>query len=150
MEPYYPSSLHCYHCQKFGHSSKICKVTTSICGKCNKPGHKYSDCTNTEIKCANCKGPHTAADKKCPRYKKEMEISRLKTDQNISFQQARNIVLSNRAETILGHNNDHHSQLNFRTNAHIGLGSLPQISKPMQRICNCQQLHEQKEMDLET
>ena len=76
-----------------------------------------------------------------------MEISRLKTDQNISFQQARNIVLSNRAETILGHPNDHHSQLNFRTNAHIGLGSfppLPQKSTQMQRICNCQQLHEQK------
>ena len=76
-----------------------------------------------------------------------MEISRLKTDQNISFQQARNIVLSNRAEIILGHPNDHTSQLNFRTNAHIGLGSFPPLphrSTQMQRICNCQQLHEQK------
>ena len=88
VEPYYPSPLRCYSCQKFGHSLKICKVTTSICGKCNKPRHKYSDCTNTEIECANCKSLHTAADKKCPRYKIEMEIRRLKTDQNISFQQA--------------------------------------------------------------
>ena len=40
VELYYPSPLHCYCCQKFGHSSTICKVTTSICGKCNKPGHK--------------------------------------------------------------------------------------------------------------
>ena len=76
VEHYYPSLLRCYRCQKFGHiySSAICKVTTSICGKCNKPGHKYSECTNAEIQCANCIGPHTAADKKCPRYKKEMEI----------------------------------------------------------------------------
>ena len=34
IEPYYMPPLLCYHCQKFGHSSTICKGTTSIYGKC--------------------------------------------------------------------------------------------------------------------
>ena len=34
VEIYIPNPLQCYHCFKFGHSSKACKIGQAVCGKC--------------------------------------------------------------------------------------------------------------------
>jgi len=57
-------SPQCYKCQKFGHTTKTCRVETPICKKC-AGGHDSRECTSENIKCANCKGNHQASDKSC-------------------------------------------------------------------------------------
>ena len=65
--------LKCFNCQKFGHTSKVCRSKTT-CGYCAK-GHSSKDCQiiNNPLKhkCANCEASklianHHTAHKNCP------------------------------------------------------------------------------------
>jgi len=65
VELYIPNLLHCFNCQKFGHSKK--RKGREICAKCGQAGHSGSPCSN-ETKCPNCAGDHTAFSKECPKW----------------------------------------------------------------------------------
>lgn len=52
---------------------------------------KDVDCTAT-AHCINCDGPHRPNNRQCPIYQKEVEVIRLKVDQNLTFPEARKRV----------------------------------------------------------
>ena len=50
------------------------------------------------IKCANCQGNHPADSTDCLVWKKEKEINTIKYTNNISFQEARKLIQSDRLQ----------------------------------------------------
>ena len=91
VDQYIPTPMICLNCYRMGHSTKMCHARTK-CRKCGAIDHSVASCTSNIEKCANCDGPHQANDRRCPRYKQEAEICRVKANKNISFQEARRIV----------------------------------------------------------
>ena len=51
VEAYIPNPLHCFNCQKYGHSSRACK-STALCMKCGEGGHEGAK-SNNHQKCVN-------------------------------------------------------------------------------------------------
>ncbi|GBO39398.1 hypothetical protein AVEN_79287-1 [Araneus ventricosus] len=92
VRPYIPNPLRCFKCQRFGHSKTSCRGTLT-CARCAEAGHESTDCTLKE-KCANCKGDHTSFSRSCPKWKVEKEIVSTKFKQNISFIEARRLVMA--------------------------------------------------------
>ncbi|GBL72876.1 hypothetical protein AVEN_128071-1 [Araneus ventricosus] len=91
IRPYIPNSVHCFKCQRFGHTKTACRESSALCPRCSEPGHEETICRKPE-KCFNCKGNHASYSKTCPKWKLEKEILSVKVTKNISIQQARNIV----------------------------------------------------------
>ena len=90
VDQYIPSPLRCFKCQRFGHHRNTCK-RDDVCARCAERGHTDVTC-KAVMRCANCKGEHSAYSKDCPEWKRESEITRLKTLENISFPEARKRV----------------------------------------------------------
>ena len=90
VDTYVPNPTRCFKCQKFGHGKGSCRGTER-CVKCSDHGHSSFECEG-EIKCSNCGLKHMANSRSCEIYKKEMEIQKLKTERNISYQEAKNIL----------------------------------------------------------
>lgn len=88
---YYPSPLLCFNCAAYGHSKKVCQQTT-ICLRCSTPHDvpEGEQCVNPP-NCLHCKTDHQVTSRDCPKFKEEEKIIRLKTDQGISFAEARRI-----------------------------------------------------------
>ena len=76
---------------KVGFERFFCKGEKKVCGRCAQPDHQDTGCT-TKAKCSNCNGNHPAFSKDCPRWITEKEIQRVRTEQKISFPEARKIV----------------------------------------------------------
>ena len=87
VSTYIPNPVRCFKCQKFGHGKGQCKGHEN-CFRCSEEGHDGMTCSKT-IKCFNCKGAHMSSSKDCPIYKKEKEILKIKTEKNITYQEAR-------------------------------------------------------------
>lgn len=69
----FKGSKQCYNCQRFNHSSEICKLSP-VCVKCSG-SHRPSECkieNRSQIKCANCQGNHTANFGGCPKNPKNL------------------------------------------------------------------------------
>lgn len=99
VRPYIPAPLRCFRCQRFGHTSARCdKTELCICGK--EP-HVGSPC-NDPIICINCNGEHSARSRNCPVYKEEAAIQKIKTEEKISFAEARKRVKSSIVTPIPG------------------------------------------------
>ncbi|XP_067130129.1 uncharacterized protein [Centruroides vittatus] len=90
VRPYIPNPLHCFKCQRFGHSQTSCRGK-GACAQCGKEDHKSIKCTSTPC-CVNCKEAHPAYSQKCPAWQREKEIQRVKTVNNISYPEARRMV----------------------------------------------------------
>ena len=82
--------MRCFNCQKFGHTKFSCR-SKAACAKCAGSDHSTEDCKN-KAKCANCSKNHPAYDKSCPQWKLEKEIITIKTNQNITYPEARKQV----------------------------------------------------------
>ena len=54
-------------------------------------GHTDQSCVKP-CKCANCSGDHPAYSKQCPHWRKQAEITKVKTERGISFRDAQDIV----------------------------------------------------------
>lgn len=72
VEPWRPKPLQCFNCQRFGHSSSVCR-STSRCINCAEshtktPGER---CTKPTV-CCNCKSDHMANSSKCAHYKQRL------------------------------------------------------------------------------
>ena len=89
---YIPNPMRCFQCQKFGHVSKNCKGKKR-CGNC---GGEYHENCGEPSQCLNCGGDHAAYDRSCPQWKQEKEIQKIKVKQNISYNEAKNRITSNR------------------------------------------------------
>lgn len=91
VRPYIPIPVRCFRCQRFGHTSQKCS-NEQIC-VCGEKPHDGTPCEQP-IKCVNCKGPHSARSKLCPVFKQENTIQRVKTLGQLSYVEAKKIVMT--------------------------------------------------------
>ncbi|GFX71277.1 uncharacterized protein TNCV_3410471 [Trichonephila clavipes] len=61
-------------------------------------GHASTDCS-LEPKCINCLQPHPSDSKLCPKWKIEKQIQEIKTTQNISYPEARKLIVPQLPQT---------------------------------------------------
>ena len=79
-----PNPMHCFNCNKFGHTSQRCKVAVK-CPGCVKDKHE-----GTKL-CSNCSCHHASLAKDCPVWQKEKEIQRVRIEKHRSFPEARRL-----------------------------------------------------------
>ena len=86
---YIPNPMRCFKCQAFGHTSSRCR-NAEVCARCSEPAHTDA---YKQIKCANCGKDHPAYVASCEKFLLEKEICKVKTERNISYPEARKLVL---------------------------------------------------------
>ena len=96
--PYIPNPLRCFKCQLFGHHQGFCS-RDPVCSKCGLKDHEDKNCTQTPS-CVNCEGAHPAYSKECPKWIEEREICRVKATTNVSFKEARKLVLDKKIHPL--------------------------------------------------
>lgn len=91
VKPYVPNPRRCFHCQSFGHVAQSCRRhlrgLPSTCVNCGEDDHA-GDCPGP-IKCYHCGEPHPASSKECDRYRFEKEILLVRTQERVSFPEAK-------------------------------------------------------------
>ena len=87
VTPFADHPWQCFKCQKFGHNAKFC-TSNQKCVICSED-HSYKECPNKEnVKCSNCGKNHAASYGGCVAMKKEMEIQKVRTKENLSYRDA--------------------------------------------------------------
>ncbi|GFY16063.1 uncharacterized protein TNCV_341121 [Trichonephila clavipes] len=97
IRPYIPNPLRCFKCQRFGHSQTSCRGQLT-CSRCATVGHSSTDCT-LEPKCVNCMQSHPSDSKLCQKWKLEKQIQEIKTNKNISYFEARKLIVPQLTQT---------------------------------------------------
>ncbi|GFS50349.1 putative RNA-directed DNA polymerase from transposon BS [Trichonephila clavipes] len=97
IRPYIPNPLHCFKCQRFGHS-QISYCSKLTCSQCASIGHSSTDCA-LEPKCFKYAETHTSDSKLCPKWKLEKQIQEIKTNKNISYLEARKLIVPQLTQT---------------------------------------------------
>ncbi|GFU18579.1 putative RNA-directed DNA polymerase from transposon X-element [Trichonephila clavipes] len=97
IRPYIPNPLRCFKCQRFGHSQTSCRGQLT-CSRCASVGHASTDC-NLKPKCVNCLQPYPSDSKICPKWKIEKQIQEKKTSKNISYTEARKLIVPQLSQT---------------------------------------------------
>ncbi|GFX96213.1 uncharacterized protein TNCV_2291011 [Trichonephila clavipes] len=97
IRPYIPNPLRCFKWQRFGHSQTSCRgqLTSS---RCASVVHSSTDCS-LDPKCINCSQSHSSDSKLCPRWKTEKEIQIIKTNRNLSYVEARKLIVPQSSQT---------------------------------------------------
>ncbi|GFX39904.1 putative RNA-directed DNA polymerase from transposon X-element [Trichonephila clavipes] len=91
------SSQGVIQCQRFGHSQTSCRGQLT-CSRCASVGHASTDCS-LEPKCINCLQPHSSDSKICPKWKIEKQLQEIKTTKNISYPEARKLIVPQLSQT---------------------------------------------------
>ncbi|GFW27183.1 uncharacterized protein TNCV_94091 [Trichonephila clavipes] len=97
IRPYVSNPLRSFKCQRFGHSQTSCHGQLTL-SRCASVGHASTDCI-LEPKCVNCSQPHPSDSKMCPKWKIEKQIQEIKTNKNISYPEARKLIVSQLTQT---------------------------------------------------
>ncbi|XP_071555864.1 uncharacterized protein [Temnothorax nylanderi] len=92
--PFQRSVRLCFKCGLFGHLSKYCEKSPRClqCASEDHQGSKEAPCTNPKKKCINCGEEHATSDRKCPKYLKNLEISKVMAVDNLPFFESRALV----------------------------------------------------------
>ncbi|GFW50013.1 uncharacterized protein TNCV_2315951 [Trichonephila clavipes] len=86
-----------FRCQRFEHSQTSCRGQIT-CSRCASVGHTSTGCS-LEPKCVNCLQPHPSDSKICPKWKIEKQIQEIKTTKNISYPEARKLIVPQLSQT---------------------------------------------------
>jgi len=97
VDPYIPSPMRCFKCQKFGHTKFNCRHTDT-CARCGSNEHYDDRQCDRPARCVNCGGDHCAFDKTCAKWIMEKQIQTVRYSRNISFPEARKIVEGQRSQ----------------------------------------------------
>ncbi|GFS74866.1 uncharacterized protein TNCV_1395541 [Trichonephila clavipes] len=97
VRPYIPNPLHCFQCQRFGHSQTSCHGQLT-CSRCASVGHSSTAC-NLEPKCINCSQSHPSESKLCPKWKIEKQIQEIKTNKILYYVEARKLIVPQQSQT---------------------------------------------------
>ena len=99
VQPWFPRPRICGKCQGYNHSKTNCPHD-QVCAKCGqKSTHKYNECQGPPM-CVHCKQPHPSTSKKCPMYVLENNILKFKTENQVSFRDAREHIYRAMPETM--------------------------------------------------
>lgn len=90
VHPYYPRLKACYKCCRYGHVTGKCRQDIRMCVKCGETKCK-ADCEIEKMCCFSCRGSHQFGAKECLIREKEELISKLMTDQKLTYNEAKNI-----------------------------------------------------------
>ncbi|GFX51881.1 uncharacterized protein TNCV_3062991 [Trichonephila clavipes] len=97
IRPYIPNPLRCFKCQRFGHPQTSCRGQLTF-SRCASVGHASPDCI-LEPKCINCSLAYSADSKLCPKWRIEKQIQEIKTSKNISYPEARKLIVPQTSQT---------------------------------------------------
>lgn len=86
VDPFIPTPLRCFKCQRFGHHSKNCK-SEEMCRFCAQIKHE-GECLQP-AHCVNCDGNHPSSSRECPKWKLEQEIQKVRLRDKCSFLEAK-------------------------------------------------------------
>lgn len=89
VRPFVDNVLQCFRCYKFGHLMKHCR-TRPMCIACGECFHGHCD---REYRCVNCNGRHKATSKRCPVYEYNTELKKIMASNNVSINEAKEILL---------------------------------------------------------
>ncbi|GFX17567.1 uncharacterized protein TNCV_3411671 [Trichonephila clavipes] len=97
IRPYIPKPLRCFKRQRFGHS-QTSRRGQLTCSRCASVEHSETDCT-LEPKFVNYTQSHPSNSKLCPKWKLEKQIQEIKTNKNISYIEARKLLVPQLTQT---------------------------------------------------
>ncbi|XP_071636965.1 uncharacterized protein [Temnothorax longispinosus] len=91
--PFQRSVRLCFNCGLFGHLAKFCEKNPRCLqyGSEDHTSSKEAPCIKPK-KCINCEEEHATSDRKCPKYLKNLEISKVMAADNLPFMEARALV----------------------------------------------------------
>ncbi|KAI5727692.1 hypothetical protein M8J77_005711 [Diaphorina citri] len=90
-EPFVQSTIQCFNCWKFGHTSKACKCKSVVCKKCYQIEEPEHVC-KAVLSCLNCDGMHNPKSKNCPELQRQVNIKALMSSRNMCFQEAAMLI----------------------------------------------------------
>jgi hypothetical protein len=90
VEMYIPNPLRCFGCQRYGHGKSTCKRAV-VCARCGQEGHDDKSCSSPHH-CANCSGDHPAYSRDCPKWRFQVEVTKVKFEKSVSFREAEKLV----------------------------------------------------------
>ncbi|GFS85689.1 putative RNA-directed DNA polymerase from transposon BS [Trichonephila clavipes] len=96
IRPYIPNPLRCFKCR--GSDARKLPVAVNLLSRCASVGHASTDCS-LEPKCFNCSESHQSDSKLCSKWKLEKKIQEIKTSKNISYPEARKLILPQISQT---------------------------------------------------
>ena len=71
--------MSCRTCVRHGHTVKRCHETIATCTRYSNQGKNKDECSSTEVWCCHCGADHQTYSRKCPLFKREMEIIQIQT-----------------------------------------------------------------------
>ncbi|GBN33079.1 hypothetical protein AVEN_7617-1 [Araneus ventricosus] len=86
VKPYVPNPLRCFNVRDSDIHRVLAKVLAVV-------RNDTSVCVSENFKCCNCSGSHPAYSRDCSKWKMEKEIQSLKVKRNISYAEAKKLVL---------------------------------------------------------
>ncbi|KAG0443538.1 hypothetical protein HPB47_014803 [Ixodes persulcatus] len=84
--PFKVKALQCRRCLRYGHISTVCNHPQA-CARCGASHN--GECESSEPKCINCSKSHEATSPPCPTRRREVAISRYRSENNATFRDAR-------------------------------------------------------------
>lgn len=84
--PFKVKALQCRRCFHYGHIAAVCN-RPQACARCG--GSHDGMCESSVPKCINCRQSHEASSPSCPTRRREVAISRYRSENNATFREAR-------------------------------------------------------------
>ena len=86
VRQYVPNPLHCFKCQRLGHTQEHC-MSQAICVSCGQKAH--SPPCQSSPHCINCDGPHDSNSRHCLKFHMGRVIQKIRSTDKVSFPEGR-------------------------------------------------------------